>query len=162
MEIDKLLNVADAERLNEADAVARRFQDEENVVVEASKQPIDIDDSNNMTLQEIANQDNLVLEKNIISHEDDNVKKGQRSSRGGGNSKGGGSSRGDVSTDTRSKRKLTDEGSCRPTKRGGSRSGDHGGGSGGNSGCGGRSLPPFRNLLSGEGFNYPIVKREDQ
>ncbi|XP_047331508.1 nucleolin 1-like [Impatiens glandulifera] len=92
-------------------------------------------------------------EKNLITQGEDNSGR-----RGGG-----------VSTGTRSKRKPTSDDSDRPSKRGGGRNGDRGGRVGG-IGRGGRSLPPFQNLLtgegmSGEGFTYridPRMKREEQ
>ncbi|XP_047306210.1 forkhead box protein D1-like [Impatiens glandulifera] len=98
-------------------------------------------------------------EKNLIFLNVDNVKREEGILRGGGSSRGG------VSTGTRSKRNPDDKGGCRPTKRGGGHSGDRGGGSGGSGGRGGRggrALPPFQNLLTGEGFAYPSVKREEQ
>ncbi|XP_047320573.1 uncharacterized protein LOC124924605 [Impatiens glandulifera] len=119
----------DAERMEQAVSFAKQIQAVKNAEVALNK------------------------EKNLISHDVDNVKRGEGSSRGSGSSRGG------VSTCTRSKRKLVDEGGCRPIKRGGGRSGDRGGGSGGR---GGRTLPPFQNLLTGEGFAYPNVKRKEQ
>ncbi|XP_047313895.1 keratin, type I cytoskeletal 10-like [Impatiens glandulifera] len=101
-------------------------------------------------------------EKNLITQGDDNSGR-----RGGG-----------VSTGTRSKRKPTGDDNIRPIKRGGGHSGDRSGrssggdsgGRSGGSGRGGRSLPLFRNLLTGKEFScqgsrYPIeplVKREDK
>ncbi|XP_047331424.1 keratin, type I cytoskeletal 9-like [Impatiens glandulifera] len=111
VELQGHMSRADVERLEQDDSFARQIQVVEDAEAAANK------------------------EKNIISHNNDNVKKGEVSSRGGSSSRGGGG----VSTGTRSKRKQTGDGSCRPTKRGGGRSGDHGGGSG----LGGRSLPPL-------------------
>ncbi|XP_047327139.1 forkhead box protein D1-like [Impatiens glandulifera] len=132
VEVQGHMNRADAKRMEQTDSFARQIQAVEDAEAATNK------------------------EKNLISRDDDNVKKGEGSFRGGGSSRGG------ISAGTKSKKKPTDEGSCRPTKRGGGRSGDRGGGSGGRGGRGGHSLPPFQNLLSGDGFNYPIVKREDQ
>ncbi|XP_047312519.1 uncharacterized protein LOC124915809 [Impatiens glandulifera] len=76
----------------------------------------------------------------------------------GEDSSRGGSSRGGASRGTRSKRKAIDEEIYRLVKRGGGRGGDRGGGSGGS---GGRALVSrFQNLLTGEGFADPNVKRE--
>ncbi|XP_047306196.1 putative germin-like protein 2-1 [Impatiens glandulifera] len=71
----------------------------------------------------------------------------------------GGSSRGGASRGTRSKRKVVNEGSCRPAKRGEGRGGDRGGGSGGRA-----SITRFHDLLTGnsllKGNVDPNVKRE--
>ncbi|XP_047320530.1 inhibitor of growth protein 1 homolog [Impatiens glandulifera] len=100
-------------------------------------------------------------EKNLITQGEDNSRR-----RGGS-----------VSTGTRSKRKPTSNNNDRLIKRGGGRSGDRGGRSGGGDrggrsgiGRGGRSLPPFHNLLTSEELSYeghrypidPLVKREEQ
>ncbi|XP_047338632.1 keratin, type I cytoskeletal 9-like [Impatiens glandulifera] len=132
VELINHMNRVDAERMEQADSFAIQIHAVENVEIATNK------------------------EKNLLSLDVDNVQKGEGSSRGGKSSRGG------VLTGTRSKRKLVDEGGCRPTKRGGGRSGDRGGGSGGRGGRGGRTLPPIQNLLTGEEFSYPNVKREEQ
>ncbi|XP_047314607.1 protein nemuri-like [Impatiens glandulifera] len=137
----------DAERLEYVDSIARKFQAEENAKVDAKK------------------EQNTITQGEVV-----------RDRRGHG-----------VAIGTRSKRMPTNDENPRPTKRGGGRrGGDRGGRSGGDrrdrssgsgrggrtggSGHGGRCLPPFQNLLtgegvSGEGFTYPIdpqVKRDGQ
>ncbi|XP_047314104.1 probable H/ACA ribonucleoprotein complex subunit 1-like protein [Impatiens glandulifera] len=103
-------------------------------------------------------------EKSLITLDVDNVKKGEGNLRGGGSSSRSNNLRGGSLTGTISKRKAIEEGSCRPAKRGGGRGGDRGGGSGGRGGrapSGGRAIVhQFRNLMTGEGFADPNVKRK--
>ncbi|XP_047320532.1 keratin, type I cytoskeletal 9-like [Impatiens glandulifera] len=137
VELTNHMNRVDAEHMEQADSFSRSIQVVENVEDVADK------------------------EKSLIALHDDNVKKGEGSSRGSGSS----SLRGGALTGTRSKRKVVDEGGCRLNKRGGGRGGDRGGGSGGRGGrnpSGGRALPQFHNLLTGDGFADPNVKREEQ
>ncbi|XP_047320370.1 keratin, type I cytoskeletal 10-like [Impatiens glandulifera] len=148
------LRRTEGERLEYADSIARKFQEKENAKAAAER-------------------------------EQSRITQGEPSRRGDG-----------VSTGTKYKCAPTNDENPRPTKRGGGRSGgdrrgrsnsggrggqsgnDRGGRSSGSdrggrssgSGRGGRALPPFQNLLTGEGisgggFNYPIdprVKREEQ
>ncbi|XP_047309953.1 keratin, type I cytoskeletal 9-like [Impatiens glandulifera] len=148
IEIQGSLRRSDGERMEYADSIARKFQEKENAKAAAEKEKICIT-------------------------------QGEPSRRGDS-----------VSTGTRSKCAPTNDENSRPTKRGGGRSGgDRGGqsssgGRGGRSGSdrgsrtsggdrggrssgsghGGRALPPFKNLLTGEGisgggFTYPIDPR---
>ncbi|XP_047326547.1 uncharacterized protein LOC124930232 [Impatiens glandulifera] len=135
-----------AERLEYVDSIARKFKAEENAKAAEKEQ-------------------NIITQGEAV-----------RDRRGDS-----------IETGTKSKRMPTNDENSRPTKRGGGRSnGDHGGCNGGDRGgrstgndCGGgtggscrggRGLPPFQNLLtgegmSGEGFTYsidPRVKREGQ
>ncbi|XP_047309903.1 keratin, type II cytoskeletal 1-like [Impatiens glandulifera] len=143
IETQGCLRRTNGERLDYADSIARKFQEKENAKVPAER-------------------------------EQSRITQGEPSRRGYG-----------VSTGTRSKRAPTNDENPRPTKRGGGRSGGNRGGrsnSGGRdgqsgydqggranggdrsgrssgSGRGGRTLPPFRNLLigqemKGEGMSY--------
>ncbi|XP_047339946.1 keratin, type II cytoskeletal 1-like [Impatiens glandulifera] len=153
IEIQGSLRGSDDERLEYADSIARKFREKENA-------------------------------KAVAEKEQTRITQGEPSRRGDG-----------ISTNTRSKRAPTNDENLRPTKRGGGRSGGDlrglsSGGRGGQSGCdrggrtsggdrggrssgsgrGGRVLPPFQNLLTGEGMSYegtrflidPRVKREEQ
>ncbi|XP_047306199.1 nucleolin 1-like [Impatiens glandulifera] len=137
VEIQGSMRRTDAERLEYVDSIARKFQVEENVKAAEKEQ-------------------NIITQGEAV-----------RDRRGDG-----------TATSTGSKRMPTNDENPRPTKRGGGRSGgdrggrstsdrggrsagsNRGGRTGGSGHCG-RGLPPFQNLLtgegmSGEGFTYPI------
>ncbi|XP_047306258.1 keratin, type I cytoskeletal 9-like [Impatiens glandulifera] len=152
----------DAERLEYVDSIARKFQAEENAKAAKKEQNII---TQREAIRDIRGDGTTTgTRSKRMPTNDENPRP---TKRGGGRS---GGDRGGRSSGDRGGRSGGDHrGRSTGDRRSRSTSSNRGGRTGG-SGRGGRGLPPFQNLLtgegmSGEGFTYPIdprVKREGQ